>query len=207
MGDEGLRERFAAMPRAERIGIAVLLVVLIGAASLWYVRALPATVAIEPIATVAPPATVSPSAAAVVVHVTGRVAEPGVYELDAGARLVDAVAAAGGALRGADLASLNLAAPAIDGTQVYVPRIGEVPRSGLGSAPGPAGGTDATGKVNLNTATAAELETLPGIGPALAARIIEHRTTDGPFASVDDLDDVSGIGAATLEELRPLVTV
>ena len=206
MGDEGLRERFAAMPRAERVGVAGLLAVLIGAASLWYVRSLPATVAIEPIATGAPPAAASPSGPSVVVHVTGRVAAPGVYELPAGARLVDAVAAAGGALRNADLAALNLAAPAVDGTQVHVPRVGEVSTVSVAGGSGVAG-VDASGKVNLNSATVAELETLPGIGPALAQRIVDHRTANGPFASVDDLDDVSGIGAATLEELRPLVTV
>lgn len=205
MGDEGFRERFAAMPRGERVGIAALLVVLIGAAGLWYVRSLPATVAIEPIATVAPPATESPSPSTIFVHVTGRVADPGVYELTSGARLIDAVAAAGGALRDADLAALNLAALAADGTQVYVPRVGDVPSS-AGAVPGTSG-IDASGKVNLNTASATELETLPGIGPALAQRIIDHRTANGPFASVDALDDVSGIGSATLEQLRPLVTV
>lgn len=208
MEAEGLRERFASMPRGERLGVVALLVVLAAAASLWYVRSLPATVAIDTIATAAPPAPiVATTPTPIFVHVTGRVARPGVYRLPEGARLVDAVAAAGGALHGADLDALNLAAPAVDGTQVHVPRRGEVPPPAVGAAVAGDAGIDPSGRVNLNTASAAELETLPGIGPALAQRIIDFRSANGPFVAVDDLDEVSGIGPATLEELRPLVTV
>lgn len=141
------------------------------------------------------------------VHVAGAVARPGVHALPAGSRVVDAVAAAGGAAPGADLDALNLAAPAADGGRVYVPLEGEeVPAppaevAAAGSAPGP------TGPVDLNAAGVGELEALPGIGPATAAAIVEHRERHGPFASVDDLDAVSGIGPAKLEAIRDLVRV
>lgn len=207
MEDSGLRERFAAMPRGERVGIAVLIAALLVASTTWYMRSLPTPVEIEPLATAAPVVVESPSMASLFVHVTGRVGTPGVYELPAGSRLIDAIAAAGGALRNADLAALNLAAPAVDGTQVYVPRIGEV-AGPVGGSGGTAGATgDTSGKVNINTASTAELETLPGIGPALAQRIIDFRTSNGPFDSVDALDAVSGIGPATLENIRDLITV
>ncbi len=146
-------------------------------------------------------------------HVVGAVAAPGVVELPAGSRVTDAVTAAGSATDDADLAALNLARLVLDGEQVYVPRAGEeVPGGSAGPAPpgttvpGPAEG-DAAGPVDLNTATATELDTLPGVGPSIAQRILDWRDLNGPFRTVDDLDEVSGIGPATLERLRPLVTV
>jgi competence protein ComEA len=122
---------------------------------------------------------------------------------------VDAIEAAGGARPGADLQALNLAAPLVDGTQVLVLKRGAAPPATAGGST--AGGSTAGGSpgalVNVNTATAAELEALPGIGEVLAQAIVDHRTENGPFTSVDQLLDVSGIGDATLEDLRDLVTV
>ncbi|MFM7718135.1 MAG: ComEA family DNA-binding protein [Actinomycetota bacterium] len=183
----------------------MLVAALVGAASLWYERSLPRAVEVRPLA--APSPIVEPTAVAspVFVHVVGRVREPGVYELAAGDRLIDAIAAAGGARGDADLEALNLAAPVADGTQVVVPRRGEsTAPATVGGAPA---GVDASGKVNINTASLAELETLPRVGEVLAQRIIDHRTANGPFASIEGLLDVSGIGDATFEGLRDLVTV
>ena len=145
-------------------------------------------------------------------HVAGAVATPGVRRLPAGARVIDGVDAAGGALPDADLARVNLAAPLVDGQQVYVPRQGEVPPvplPGTGAAGGAGDDPGATGAgpVDVNRATADQLDELPGVGPATAEAIIAHREEHGPFASVDDLLDVRGIGEAKLEQLRELVTV
>lgn len=154
----------------------------------------------------------------VVVHVAGAVQAPGVYELDSGSRVHDAVTAAGGLRDDADTSAINLAAPASDGSQIYIPVQGEAPLSSAGGAEAANGttgtfpgterrGTDAAGLVNINAASAEELQTLPKVGPVLAASIISWREQYGGFSSVDELDQVSGIGPATLEALRPLVTV
>jgi competence protein ComEA len=148
----------------------------------------------------------------VVVHVAGAVAQPGVQHLGAGARVVDAVERAGGAAPDAELSRVNLAAPLQDGQQVYVPRVGEVAPPSAAGATGaasglPGGGGEAAGPVNLNTASAEELDTLPGVGPTTAEAIIAHRQEHGPFTSVDQLLDVRGIGDAKLADLRDLVTV
>lgn len=144
-------------------------------------------------------ATGVPAAGVIYVHILGQVARPGLYELPDGARAVDAVAAAGGFTEQADAAGLNLARFVSDGEQIVVPAIGE----GAAAAPGITG----DGRVNLNTADAAALDTLPGVGPATAAKILAWREEHGRFESVDDLLDVGGIGEAKLDAIRDLVTV
>lgn len=149
-------------------------------------------------------------AAAVVVHVAGLVAAPGVHELPAGARVADALAAAGGPLPEAWLDGLNLARPVNDGEQLVVPAWGAddgAPDAGGGPAAPVAGGIRPDGTVDLNRATAAELETLPGVGPVTAERIVLHREEHGPFTAVGQLRDVHGIGEKTFQSLADLVSV
>lgn len=148
----------------------------------------------------------------IVVHVAGEVVAPGVYELPPGSRMVDALEAAGGPTRHADVDAVNLAAPISDAEQVFVPRRGASPRRTTGGVAGGASGkappvipTD--GLINLNVATVAELDELPGIGPQTAQAIVEHRTRNGPFLSVEELLDVRGIGPSKLAALRERVTV
>jgi competence protein ComEA len=145
----------------------------------------------------------SPDVVTVVVHVSGAVGVPGVHELPAGSRVVDALAAAGGATADADVDAINLAAPVRDGERVHVPRPGEVGITPAGA--GIDGGGD--GPIDLNRATVEQLDGLPGIGPSTAAAIVAHRERHGPFASVDDLEAVRGIGPAKLEAIRAEVTL
>ena len=145
-------------------------------------------------------------------HVVGAVRRPGLYRLREGARVADAVERAGGATGGADLAALNLAAPLVDGVQILVPPralplAGRQPTSGADAGLGERGGRFGVGsKLSLATATAAELDELPGVGPVTAQNILDYRTEHGPFRSVEDLDAVPGIGPARIEQLRELVT-
>lgn len=172
----------------------------------------PANGVLSPLDTLAP--------TRIAIHVVGAVQQPGVYHLVVGARGDDALRAAGGPTRDADVRRVNLAAPLMDGQQFVVPRVGErltttVPS--LGSVVGgqSAGDTGTNPSVNLsaplqvdlNQATVAELDQLPGVGPSTARAIIDHRTRHGPFASVDDLLAVRGIGPAKLAELKPFVRV
>jgi competence protein ComEA len=160
-------------------------------------------------------------AGVVTVHAAGQVTAPGVYSVPSGARVADLVTAAGGLLPEADLDRLNLAARVVDGTRVYIPRKGEAPPAeapggdpvaaaggGAGATGGGgAGGPSAAGPVDLNTATAAQLDTLPGVGPATTADILTYRARHGRFKSVTELLEVPGIGPSKLEAIRPLVVV
>ncbi len=136
------------------------------------------------------------------VHVAGAVVAPGLYVLGADARTADAVTAAGGALADADLNRINLAAPVADGSRVFVPVLGEAIPSVVGDF-----GAGSSGPVDLNTATAEQLIALPGVGPATAQAIVDHRDRTGRFRSIDDLLEVRGIGEAKLEALRDSVMV
>jgi competence protein ComEA len=136
------------------------------------------------------------------VHVVGAVRRPGLYRLDEGSRIDDAVRAAGGAKPRADLQAINLAAPVADGQQIAVPVRGR----GAGGAEAALGPGKPPGQpVHLNTATLEELDSLPGIGPVTAQKILDYRTEHGAFASVDELDAVPGIGPARLAELKKVV--
>jgi competence protein ComEA len=138
----------------------------------------------------------------VLVHVVGAVRKAGLYRLDDGSRVADALHAAGGAKPKADLQSINLAAPVADGQQIVVPVRG---RSGTVGSGGSVPGMPPGGPVHLNTATLEELDSLPGIGPVTAQKILDYRTEHGAFASVDELDAVPGIGPARLAELKKVV--
>lgn len=233
--DHDVRERLAAwgawfgLPRL--VATAVCMLVVAGG-GYWLVRApAPATEAGLPRSSVAatvvvtlPEPTTPVSAvseggdavgahADVVVHVAGRVIAPGVYVLGGAPRVHDAIEVAGGPSAGADLDALNLAAVLVDGQRLYVPAIGDV-EPGVVVLPDPptiAGGDtgppSADRPIDLNRATAAELDTLPGVGPATAQAIVDDRERNGPFARVDDLERVPGIGPAKLATVRDLVTV
>ena len=156
------------------------------------------------------PVRVSRERPVLVVHVVGAVRRPGLYQLREGTRVADAVARAGGAVHEADLAALNLAAPLVDGTQVLVPHAVAAVGASTGSqseeSTHAGGALASTLRVSLSSATAEELDALPGVGPITAQKILDYRTEHGPFATVDDLDAVPGIGPARIEQLRDLVT-
>jgi competence protein ComEA len=209
MADGSIRDRIAMLSRGELVGLAVLLVVTLGGAALWYTRSLPKPVEVRGISGAAMPAPTSaspsPEAPPLIVDIAGAVRRPGVYEFREGDRVIDAIHAAGGATPKASLDALNLAAPLADGVQILVPVVAPAAAPPPGS--GAVAGATPAALVNVNTASATDLETLPGIGEVIAQRIVDYRTQNGPFAAVDDLLDVSGIGDAILGDIRDLVTV
>jgi competence protein ComEA len=178
---------------------------------LWARAPAPAPIVIQ---SITPPASPSPHPTSVpepiTVYVVGSVIQPGVYTIPAGSRVAQALEAAGGAASSADLVRVNLAEWAVDGQQIYVPDQAEgtipvLPTAIAGS--GNRGIAAAAKKVNINTASAQELESLPGIGPAIATRILEYRTAQGPFRTTEELQKVKGIGEITFARLQDLIVV
>ncbi|MEO7016573.1 MAG: helix-hairpin-helix domain-containing protein [Leifsonia sp.] len=197
-------------------GVVILIVTLVGAVLLNAFAqagsdaeithsALPVTHGASP----SPNAPAAGANAPVLVHVLGAVNRPGLVSLSGGARVVDAVAAAGGLTDEADVSGVNLARVVSDGEQLIVPRVGEVvaPSASAGSAAEGAAGGAAGALVNLNSASQQELETLPRIGPALAGRILDWRTANGRFAAITDLMKVTGVGQKLFDGLKDRVTV
>ena len=149
-----------------------------------------------------PTLTMPAVAKTILIHVAGKVKRPDVYPLLAGSRVSDAIKAAGGANKGVDLGDINLARVLIDGEQVYVGYVAKVSSSSSKSSK-----TRFTGVINVNRATKAEFDSLTGIGPVIASRIINYRSANGPFLALDDLLKVSGIGSTTLERIRPRLSL
>ncbi len=198
-----------------RLLAASLATVVVCAGALWLVSSPPPpTEASLPMATsttvadelpaLTDPTTTAPTT--VLIHVAGAVVNPGVYELRPGARVRDAIVAAGGPTESADWNAVNLAAVVADATRLYVPVVGEDVPADVIVGSGPGLEPVAVGPVDVNRATPDELDALPGVGPATAAAIVTERERNGPFVDVDDLDRVPGIGPAKIDALRDLVT-
>jgi len=177
--------------------VGVLSVLLLSAGAVIYVRR-PVTQRIE---IVEPSLTSVPSPVELAVYVTGTVLNPGVYYLPEESRVQDALEAAGGPTVNADLDRVNLAERVHDEDQIYFPEVGEE------NLPSTSRGGSGEGLININTASAAELERLPGIGPALAQSIVDFRQAHGPFGTVEEIMDVQGIGQGVFEDVRELITV
>lgn len=194
--------------------LAILLVAIAaGSVLLWLRRPQPAPLLIStPMPTLTPTPAQTPTPPPLRVYVTGAVRQPDVYLFVPGSIVKDALAAAGGATADADLDRINLAVQLQDQQQVHVPRQGEdaplaLPVMSSSSATDTRSGAVPFSLVNINSASAAELETLPGIGPTFAQRIVDHREQNGLFASIEDIVQVKGIGPATFDKLKDLITV
>jgi competence protein ComEA len=173
----------------------------------WQGRARPVVTIPDPVAS-AGALPDAQSLGEVIVHVRGRVVDPGVFALPAGSRVIDAIEAAGGVRAGASIGDLNLARILVDGEQVAVGVKGtrDASSGSVAAAPGAEAPTT-DGLIDLNAATAAELEELPGIGPVIAERIVQWREDNGPFTDVEVLGEVSGIGDALMAQIRPRVRI
>jgi competence protein ComEA len=198
------RERLEALGGRRRDSLLIVgaVTVMVGGGLGLWTRGAPASIAPPARATPSPGSSTTAPAEIIVVHVAGAVRHPGIIELPPGARVADAIALAGGALPRADLDLLNLAAVVVDGSQVLVP----TKTSSSSSVPAPVT-SSAPATVNLNSADQTTLESVPGLGPVKAGAIVAYRTEIGGFTSIDQLLEVSGIGPATLESIRPFISL
>jgi len=206
--DLGVGDRLdPGLPGARVLAIVGVAAVVLVGGYLWLTRPsaqpVAAATAAVPRAAPAPVAAESSAPSTVVVQVGGKVRHPGVFTLPTGSRVTDAIGKAGGVLAGADLGTLNLARRLTDGEQILV----AVPGAPVGLGPPGAASSDPGSPLDLNAATLEQLQTLPGLGPVFAQRIIDYRTQHGGFHTVDELRQVSGIGPHRFAELKPLVRV
>jgi competence protein ComEA len=194
-----LKEDFQDYTYSQRRALIAISLVAILFATLLFTNTRGRAVAQE---SVKPTLTMPAVAKTILIHVAGKVKRPDVYPLLAGSRVSDAIKAAGGANKGVDLGDINLARVLIDGEQVYVGYVAKANSSSSKSSK-----SRFTGVININRGTKAEFDSLTGIGPVIASRIINYRNTNGPFLALDDLLKVSGIGSKTLERIRPRLSL
>jgi competence protein ComEA len=189
----------ASLSRLQLFALFALALMLAVGATTAYIRSRPRPVKVSATEATAP----AIKTRTITVHVAGAVARPGLYDLPESSRVADVIERAGGASQDAVIDDLNLAARLADGQKVMVPRTSPAGSAPAGATSPPAEG----GLININAATAEELDKLPGVGPAMAAKIVEYRKKNGPYTSVDDLDNVPGIGPSKLESVRDLVAI
>lgn len=194
-----LKERLPEYSESQKRALATISLLAIGFACLLFATTRGSAIAQE---TPKPLLSLSPVKQTILVHVAGKVKKPDVYPLLQGSRVADAIKAAGGAKKGVDLSDINLARILIDGEQIYVGYVAAVDRSTPKNSV-----KKYSGIVNINRATKAEFDSLVGIGPVIAGKIVTYRNQNGSFMAIEDLLKVSGIGAKTLERIRPRLTL
>jgi len=194
-----LKERLPEYSESQKRALATISLLAIGFACLLFATTRGSAIAQE---TPKPLLSLSPVKQTILVHVAGKVKKPDVYPLLQGSRVADAIKAAGGAKKGVDLSDINLARILIDGEQIYVGYVAAVDRSTPKKSV-----KKYSGIVNINRATKAEFDSLVGIGPVIAGKIVTYRNQNGSFMAIEDLLKVSGIGAKTLERIRPRLTL
>lgn len=194
MNLEELRERFLDFTIEQRRALVSISVIAIGVALYFTLSSRSEVLASPDPVQVKKLNSSETTTALLFIHVAGKVAKPGVYPVLKGSRVVDAIAAAGGALKGTDLSDINLARQVVDGEQIYLSNATASSRAGNGAS--------FNGKININRAGVSGFDSLPGIGPVIAGRIVAYRKANGPFQSVDDLQKVNGVGAKTFERIK-----
>lgn len=194
MNLEELRERFLDFTIEQRRALVSISVIAIGVALYFTLSSRSEVLASPDPVQVKKLNSSETTTALLFIHVAGKVAKPGVYPVLKGSRVVDAIAAAGGALKGTDLSDINLARQVVDGEQIYLSNATASSRAGNGAI--------YNGKININRAGVSGFDSLPGIGPVIAGRIVAYRKANGPFQSVDDLQKVNGVGAKTFERIK-----